>query len=218
MFERFRSRYGPLRDSSSISAAPWLDERLLNAQGYDEFAMEFAGASSGGGLYRIHDQQTGPIALKLIAEAFPEFAVRVCPFGYDWLGRRLAVDAARTVGGQPRVLLIEPGTGEVLEIPLVLSTFHEEELLSYADAALAAEFFEAWSAANRGLSPLARDQCVGYKVPLFLGGQDVVENLELSNLEVYWSTCGQLRRGALSLPPGTSISDISALTRDEPIL
>jgi hypothetical protein len=50
---------------------------------------------------------------------------------------------------------------------------------------------------------------VGYGVPLFLGGQDVVDNLELTDLDVYWSVCGQLRCGAMSLPPGTSINQVS---------
>jgi hypothetical protein len=44
---------------------------------------------------------------------------------------------------------------------------------------------------------------------LFLGGQDVVENLEVSDLEVYWSICGQLRRGALRLPQGTAINEVA---------
>jgi hypothetical protein len=51
---------------------------------------------------------------------------------------------------------------------------------------------------------------VGYKVPLFFGGQDAVENLELADLDIYWSISGQFRRGALNLPPGTSINEISS--------
>lgn len=211
MFERFRAGYAAaaLRATSPTSRSPWLAPRLLAAQGYGEFAAEFAGVSFGEGLYRVHDEETGPGALTLIADAFPEFAARVCPFGYDWLWRQFVVDAGRLDNGQPQVLLIEPGTGEALEIPLSFATFHEDELLDYADAALATEFFQAWSTASASSLPLQRDQCVGYKVPLFLGGQDVVDNLELADLDVYWSICGQLRRGALSLPPGTSINEVS---------
>lgn len=117
--------------------------------------------------------------------------------------------AGRVSSGQPQVLLLEPGTGEALEIPLAFAGFHDEELIEYADAALAAGFFDTWSAANSGALPLRRDQRVGYRVPIFLGGQDVVENLELSDLEVYWSICGQLRRGVRSLPPGTSINEVA---------
>ncbi|MEU0792390.1 T6SS immunity protein Tdi1 domain-containing protein [Amycolatopsis sp. NPDC005961] len=37
--------------------------------------------------------------------------------------------------------------------------------------------------------------CAGYQVPLFLGGADVVENLEEFDLEVYWSLCAQMWLG-----------------------
>jgi hypothetical protein len=208
MFQRFRAEYAPLRDDVPAGST-WQHERLAGVEGYLDFASEFAGATFGGGLYRVHDDTSGAQALTLIAEAFPEYATRVCPFGYDWLGRQFAVDSGRAVGGQPQVLLLEPGTGEALEIPLPFAAFHNEELIEYADAALATGFFDSWSAVNSDFVRLRRDQCVGYRVPLFLGGQDVIENLEVSDLEVYWSICGQLRRGALSLPPGTSINEVA---------
>jgi hypothetical protein len=208
MFDRFRAEYTPLRDAVS-GGSRWQHELLAGVDGYSDFASEYAGATFAGGLYRVHDAESGAQALTLIAEAFPEFAARACPFGYDWLGRQFAVDSGRVAGGQPQVLLLEPGTGEALEIPLAFVAFHDEELVEYADAALATGFFDRWSAANSGALPLRWDQCVGYRVPLFLGGQDVVENLELSDLEVYWSICGQLRRGVRSLPPGTSINEVA---------
>lgn len=208
MFERFRAEYAPLRDVVPAGMG-WQHERFVGVHGYADFAAEFAGASFGDGLYRIHDDRTGKQAMTLIADAFPDFASRACPFGYDWLGRQFAVDLGRVVDGQPQVLLLEPGTGEALEIPLQFAAFHDEELIGYADAALASGFFEAWSAANIDALPLHRDQCVGYRVPLFLGGQDVVDNLELSDMDVYWSICGGLRLGALRLPPGTSINQIA---------
>ena len=208
MFERFRAEYTGLLDAASVAGAGWRDDGFAEVKGYAEFAAEFAGASFGGGVYRVHDDQSGPRGLALIAEAFPEFASRVTPFGYDWLGRQFAVDRGRIHAGQPQVLLLEPGTGEALEIPLPFEAFHDEELIDHADAALAVEFFEAW-AASSGQVRLQRDQCVGYRVPLFLGGQDVVENLELSDLDLYWSICGQLRRGVLDLPPGTSINQVA---------
>ncbi|MFF1531071.1 T6SS immunity protein Tdi1 domain-containing protein [Cellulomonas sp. NPDC058312] len=207
MFERFRAQYAPLRDPGTAGSA-WDHASFAAVEGYGEFMAEFAGASFGDGLYRVHDAQTGPEALALVAEAFPEFAERVCPFGYDWLGRQLAIDSGRIHAGQPLVLLLEPGTGEALEIPLPFSALHEEELIEYADAALAAAFFRAWSESDQS-GPLRRDQCVGYQVPLFLGGQDEVENLEISDVDVYWSICGQLRRGVLKLPSGTSVNQIA---------
>ncbi|WP_326565906.1 T6SS immunity protein Tdi1 domain-containing protein [Amycolatopsis rhabdoformis] len=208
MFQRFRAEYAPLRDAIPAGST-WRHERLVGVDGYLDFASEFAGATFGGGLYRVHDHASGAQASTLIAEAFPEYATRVCPFGYDWLGRQFAVDSGRTVAGQPQVLLLEPGTGEALEVPLSFAVFHDKELVEYAEAALATGFFDSWSGENGDSVPLRRDQCVGYRVPLFLGGQDVIENLEVSDLEVYWSICGQLRRRALNLPPGTVINGVT---------
>ena len=208
MFERFHGEYAS--GSAPVPAgAMWRDEHLAWVDGYAAFASEFAGVSFRGGLYRVHDARTGPQALTLVAEGFPAFAARVRPFGYDWLGRQFAIDFGRIVGGQPQVLLLEPGTGEALEIPASFASFHDEELTESADAALAEEFFEAWSAGARDSLPLGRDQCVGYRVPLFLGGQDAVENLELSDLAVYWSVCAQLRQGVQPLPPETVIEGVT---------
>lgn len=193
MFERFKKMYGVERDTVD-AATIWTDPRLNGIDGYATFAQEYAGASFRGGFYRVHDDQTGPQALSLVADAFPELSERACPFGYDWLGRQFAVDSGRVAAGDPQVLLLEPGTGEALEIPVGFSEFHEVELIEHPDAALASGFFRDWSSANHHELPLLRDQCVGYRVPLFLGGQDTVENLEVSDLDVYWSICGQLRR------------------------
>lgn len=207
MFERFRTEYGALRDPGT-SAASWSDERFAAIEGYREFMAEFAGASFDGGLYRVHDERTGPLALARVVEAFPEFAERACPFGYDWLGRQFAIDSGRISAGQPLVLLLEPGTGEALEIPLSFADLHDEELIEFADAALALPFYRTWSASHQS-APLRRDQCVGYRVPLFLGGRDEVENLELSDIGLYWSICGQLRGGVLNLPTGTTVNQVA---------
>ena len=90
------------------------------------------------------------------------------------------------------VLLLEPGPGEALQIPLPIIAFHDEELPAYADDALAAKFYQQWKAQHP--SDIPSEKCIAYKVPLFLGGKDVVENLELSDLDVYLELCGQLRR------------------------
>lgn len=179
------------------------------ANGYLTLAKKVAGCSFENGLYRFHDATSGPMALTWVADAFPEFAARACPFGYDWLGRQLAIDTARKRAGQPLVLLLEPGTGEALEIPTTFDEFHEEELLHHRDAALASEFFEKWTRSSGAALPLAAGDCVGYRVPLFLGGRDTVDNLEVTNLDVYWTICGQLRLGTMHLPEGTPIDNVS---------
>ncbi|WP_431278627.1 T6SS immunity protein Tdi1 domain-containing protein [Leifsonia poae] len=58
------------------------------------------------------------------------------------------------------------------------------------------------------ISPLAFDECVGYEVPLFLGGGDEIDNLQVADMEVYWTLTGQLRVATHDLRPGRSVSEI----------
>lgn len=168
-----------------------------------EFFGEFGGGSFGGGLYRVVRPSDANIWDERVQLAFPEFAGHVTCFGFDWLGRVFSVDSRRTEEGRSGVLMLEPGTGEALEVPANLITFHSSELIEFGEAALAISFYDKWRAAG-GAAP-AYDQCVGYKRPLFLGGADEVENLELSDLDVYWHITGQLIRKTKGLPEGTPV-------------
>jgi hypothetical protein len=50
-----------------------------------------------------------------------------------------------------------------------------------------------------------RRQCVGYKIPLFLGGEDGPDNFEISDLDVYWHITAQLIEKTKGLPIGTPV-------------
>jgi hypothetical protein len=153
------------------------------------------GRSFAGGLYRVHTEDAAPLWGSEVAQAFPDFAHRVSCFGYDWLGRQFALDGARAdADGQPLVLLFEPGTGEALSLPVNLAQFHEIELIQAADAAVAEPFYREWRTRSGDELPLALDECVGYRVPLFLGGKDEVDNLERTDADVYWTLTGQMRQ------------------------
>ncbi|WP_419465904.1 T6SS immunity protein Tdi1 domain-containing protein [Bacillus spongiae] len=41
---------------------------------------------------------------------------------------------------------------------------------------------------------LQPDECIGYKVLLFLGGEDTEFNLEKREMVVYWNLCSQIIR------------------------
>ena len=98
------------------------------------------------------------------------------------------------------------GLGEILQIPAGFADFHNFTLVEEPDAALAKSFFGQWAAGNPSLLPLRPDTCVGYDIPLFLGGRDEVDNLAVVDIWVYWSISGQLRVQTLGLDPGTRIS------------
>jgi hypothetical protein len=103
--------------------------------------------------------------------------------------------------------MLEPGTGEALEIPVDRTGFHTQELVDEPDAAVAQSFFRQWLAGG-GQRP-GYDQCVGYRKPLYLGGADDLTNLELVDLDVYWSLAAQLLRKVRGLQVGTPIGDVS---------
>lgn len=169
------------------------------------------GVSLAGGLYRVLDADGVSRWSTQAAEGFPAYAGRATVFAADWLGRLLAADAARRDGaGRELVLMLEPGTGEVLEIPCTVEAVHTSELLEAADALVAAGFYEQWRTATGDTAPLAPTECVGYRVPLFLGGADTTENLERGDMEVYWSLSAQAAAQAAELPEESRVSSLSA--------
>ncbi|MBN8816614.1 MAG: DUF1851 domain-containing protein [Sphingomonas sp.] len=159
------------------------------------------------GAYRLHRTEDIARYTALAAAAFPTFAKRITCFGSSWLGCQFATDEARITRGERQILLLEPGTGEALEIPAGLDTFHTGELVEQPDAVAAYGFFNTWRSAG-GETP-RYDQCVGYRKPLFLGGEDEISNLELSDFEVYWHISAQIIEKVRGLPTGTRINNIS---------
>ena len=159
------------------------------------------------GAYRLHRTEDVARFTDLAAEAFPEFRERIECFGADWLGRQFATDQGRLIAGVPQVLLLEPGTGEALEIPADRQAFHEEVLVQEPDAATAHSFFRQWLAA--GGSRPEYDQCIGYNRPLYLGGADDLTNLQVVDFDVYWTISAQLLAQVRGLPVGTKINHIS---------
>lgn len=205
MFDAFSKEFSPdpgryARLGSAGSA--------LNIAGLRTFFDLFGGTSFNGGVYRaVHPADLDEWNARIV-HAFPQFEGRITSFGYDWLGRVFALDIQRMEDGQPGVVMFEPGTGEALEIPANLGSFHDSELIEYGEPALAISFYNNWLASG-GSAPGYKG-CIGYKKPLFLGGQDEVSNLEDSDLDVYWHLMGQLILKARGLPEGTPIRvDIS---------
>lgn len=146
----------------------------------DEFFKLVNGASFLNGLYRVFEATEVDKWNKIVGEAFPQAKDMVRVFGYDWMGRIFAVNKA-----QGNTVMLEPGTGEILSVPANVVDFHDVEIAEYPGDSLASGFFEKWYELS-GHYQLKHNECVGYKIPLFLGGKDNVENLEASDMEVYW--------------------------------
>lgn len=200
MFGTFQKSFSK---DSALSIGNAENVRQSDVAGWNDLVDQFGGISFERGLYRvIRALDVGEWNAR-VTVAFPEFNGRITCFGFDWLGRVFAVDSKRSERGQPGVVMFELGTGEALEIPCNIRTFHDEELIEYGDAALASGFYQQWLS-NGGGAP-QYGQCVGYKKPLFLGGVDELNNLEMSDIDVYWHLMGQLILETKGLPTGTPI-------------
>lgn len=201
MFEIFAKNYtrtalNPADHPTNIEQLPPSLHELLDLYG---------GASFDEGLYRVHNADSALMASENASFAFPALKMPLVCFGFDWLGRQFALDLRRGTPDDPGVVLLEPGTGEALEVPVTYSGFHDDALIRFRDACLVPETFDAWL--RTGSAPTF-SQCVGYKKPLFLGGDDLISNFELSDIDVYWSLMGQLLVATRNLPAGTPVSSL----------
>ncbi|CAB3835548.1 hypothetical protein LMG26686_01170 [Achromobacter mucicolens] len=203
MFRAFHSIF--------IADTPPVSEGLV--RGLDEgselsaFLNGNSGVSFNGGIYRVLPRDSISVWDGYVTAAFPSYSGYIDCFGVDWLGRIFAVDSRRDEGGMPGVVLFEPGTGDSFDVPGNIITFHNDVLLNRSEAALAESFYKMWIG-NGGPAPRV-DQCIGYKRPLFLGGEDELSNLEVADLDVYWNLASQLIQRVRNLPVGTPIGNIS---------
>ena len=201
--DRFRMRFR-LQCRADRGDGPELD---LDPQVHDVVAA-LGGCVADEGLYRVHAPIDVIERTRMVEAAMPDVRGRIVCFGEDWLGGQFALDRARLEGSDNLVLLLEPGTGEMLEIPATVRLFHDSELVDFTDAAVGASFYAEWRTSTGDDRPIDDGTCVGYRVPLFLGGTDTASNLERTDLAVYWHLTGELRAGTRDAPSGTPIRSV----------
>lgn len=156
---------------------------------YNDFIMQLGGKRFGKGLFNSFSKDNLVKWQQIVTEAYPEFENNFKLFGYDWLGRCFGIDMREKHEG---ILMFEIGTSDVLEIPCTFENFLNEEIPLYSDACLAEIFFNEWIKYSN--IEMEYGRCASYKVPLFLGGEDVVENLEECDMEVYWGVLTQVKK------------------------
>lgn len=164
---------------------------------------ECAGVSINNGLYRIHSYSSSEYWSDILQRFFAQIKKPVLPFGYDWLGRQYAV-----VNGIDNVLLMfDPSTIECYQISGNVVDFHNTDLVTDREETVSESSFNG-ALEKIKASELYVDQCIGYKVPLFLGGSDDASNYEISDMRVYWDIQYQIFEQIKNLPPGTKIDAI----------
>jgi hypothetical protein len=205
---RFDEKFIP--DNPKVARAGEADvlEMLsIAAPGSEEFILHNSGLSFNQGLYRIHEMDQMEMWTENVVIAFPGLSGKIICFGYDWLGRHFAVDRGRIQRYPCRILMLDPETGEALENPVSFQEFHQKELVDCTNDTLAEKLHALWLESGGGVP--AMSECVGFRLPLCLGGQDTVQNLELTDMDVYWYLCAQIVAQTRDLPAGTIIRRIT---------
>lgn len=132
------------------------------------------------GMYRFFNMEEIKKWESIVFETFPAYKNQANIFAFDWGGRIFASTVE-----DDKILIFEPGTGEVLSAPASIQLFHDDLIVNYPQDCLGADFFNEWYEKSQQYQ-LKHNECVGYKIPLFLNGDDVIDNLEVSDMEVYW--------------------------------
>ncbi|SER67139.1 T6SS immunity protein Tdi1 domain-containing protein [Pedobacter rhizosphaerae] len=178
-------------------------KQVINDSNLHYLFENFGGKSFNNGIYRIHSFESGFKWTEIVKNGFPEFGKNILIFGYDWLGRQFGISLDR----ERQIIFFDVATNESFNIPnLDVFEFHNSELVEFEDDALAKIGFEKWRAVNE--EQIGLDKCVGYIVPLFLGGRDEIDNYEICDMEVYWDLNLQLIQQIDKLPPGSNINKI----------
>ncbi len=197
---------GQQRQRSDTSSVP-ANDLIDGVAGFRSLLEEFRGTTLRSGIYRFMDAELFAAATAFVCDAYPAWTDHTAPFGCDWLGRIFAVDGSGRTGadGEPCVLLLDPGTGDILKVPATVSQFHDQVLLFDREVALEESLWKAWSIGGVALD---YDQVVGLRTPCFLGGELILDNLDIQRALVYWGLAGQLIAQTRHLREGTQIKSV----------
>jgi len=154
---------------------------------YKAFLKAFSGLQFGNGLFTVFKEEDINMWQENVLYAFPISEERVSLFGYDWQGNCFGI--AKDEKNSGKVILFEIGTGEILSTDCYFEDFINNEIPFNSESCLAGQFYKEWLN-NEGESPIY-GRCIGYKVPLFMGGKDDITNLEDGDMDVYWSVLSQ---------------------------
>jgi len=144
------------------------------------------GTSYNHGLFMLYDVSSSQHFTQRVETFFTNAKGKITCFGRDWLNRQFAINRDDT----SIIYQFDVVYNEVIEIPVDLKLFFEDEIIKYSNELLAESFFNNWQ--GKVKIDLSCHQCVDYKIPPMLGGKDTIENLEVRDEDVAWEINSQL--------------------------
>lgn len=123
-------------------------------------------------------------------------------FASTWNGYCIGV---RNKTDMPEILLFDVETMEINSLDSTLEDYLNERIPSRCNGCLASYAYSEWLETH---PEPKRNECVGLTKPLFLGGKDDFDNMEIIDMEVQWEMTSQIWQAVRDLPPGTPIGSI----------
>jgi hypothetical protein len=175
---------------------------LSNAEYLKSYFEKLGGISVDNGLFRLHTLGSSFVWTEYIYKYFGKYEGEVYPFGFDWMGRQFAVSLL----DRNKIYMLDPATGEDFEMEQSVEGFLNDDLINYQEETFNKDVFNEVLIEEK--QSLGFDQCFGFIKPLFLGGEDKLDNYEITDMEVYWEFNYQIFLKTRNLPPGTKIDEI----------
>ena len=150
-----------------------------------ELINKIGGRSYENGLVRIHTVDSSEYWTELVVEYFTEYQDKVHCFAYDWCARQFALGHKNN---ELTIYMFDPSSGEVYELESDIISFFNVDLVKFRNDTLLEDDFKSLV----GSMILDLNKVYGFKKSLFLGGEENLDNMELSDIEVYWEMCRQL--------------------------
>lgn len=183
LFKRRKGRGARRRATPSMFAefleyfgeAPVLEDGAADPTTRSSTAL--GGRSFGDGVFRVFERSDLEGWHRVVSGCFTKLRSEFNLIGYDWMGRCFAVDQ-RDGDGKELVVLGNRNSRYVL---------YRERRGSlpergYAESERGVSWGREVSGVAGGACAVGRMECGGYRIPLFLGGEDSLENMEVSDM------------------------------------
>ncbi len=178
MYENFfENRLITSRPSSDND---WTQLNEVNPQ-FNQVTKSLSGKQIENGLFTFMWPEESKKWSNLMASYFNFQNMKLLCFAFDWSGKVFALNSI----DDGFIYCLDPATFEWFELETGVEDFLNIELVDSIEELLEWPRFRNFMRTNSLLN-LKDNYCVGFKKPLFLGGEDDDENFELTEMEVYW--------------------------------
>ena len=181
--------------SNSVAA---VDAELLEAG----ISVDVQGRSFNHGLIRFHSSASRPRWTEIIKDHIRLSPSETLPLFFDWEGKNIFYH--RESG---RTFFVDPSANDVDWLTQSIAELLDKVCSDEGPDILNEEDFEA-ARQHLGEPSLGFEECVGFVLPLFLGGSEEPSNREVADMEVYWEINRQLTEQTKDLRAGISIEGI----------